>query len=143
MSNATEKSGEGAVVLLGLDIGRKRTGLALAQDNITTEHETLTSLDTLIDEVKRICQNQGVTTLVVGLPLNHDHTESEQSAWVREWAQRIEQDLQLPVILEDEYLTSWEAQRQLKALGLSDEQISQRIDARSAKILLDQYLANQ
>ena len=142
MSSNQSQLEKGAVVLLGLDIGRKRTGLALAKDGVAVEFATITDMDSLPHELQSICQSEGVGAVVIGLPLNEDHTETDQSAWVRQQAAMIEKEIHLPVQLEDEYLTSWEAERQLRALGLSDTQIKERIDARSAKILLEQYLSN-
>lgn len=143
MSDDLEHVAHAKPVLLGLDLGTKRTGVAIAKDGLAVEYTTLHQPAQFMQAIEAICRDESVTQIIVGLPLNADRTESDQSVWVRKQAEAINAATNLPVLFEDEYLTSWEASRQLSAQGLSPDAIKARLDAKSAQLLLEQYLADQ
>ncbi len=142
MSDQLQQTSAGPV-LLGLDLGTKRSGVAIAKHGLATEYDTLTEPNMLVQSIVDICKKELVTKIIIGLPLNNDHTESDQSGWVRKQVESIVAATRLPVVFEDEYLTSTEARQQLLALGLSADQIKTRLDSKSAQLLLEQYLTQE
>jgi len=105
--------------LLGIDLGTRRVGLAVAdtqsalvrplatirRSNPERERETLS----------RIIAEQAATEVVVGLPLNMDGSEGAQAALTRAWAECVLAPLGLPLRLRDERLTSERAEERLRA----------------------------
>lgn len=97
-------------VLLGIDLGERRIGVA-AGDTITGTVKPLLTLRRSNPEedaaaIGRICAERQAEAVVVGLPLNMDGSESSQSERTRAWAAEVEPLLELPVTLRDERRTS-------------------------------------
>lgn len=128
--------------LLGLDVGTKRTGVALATDGIVTEYETVAGLAETPEAVRVISEKEQIEEIVIGLPLNEDGTISQQAALVQETGKQIELLCKLPVVYTDEYLTSHEAERQMRQQGVGQADIDSRIDQYSAKLILEQFIAD-
>jgi putative Holliday junction resolvase len=104
--------------VLGVDLGTRRVGLAIAdaEVGIARPLATLnraTSLDGDAAALGRVCREQGAVELVVGLPVEAAGAEGEMAATAREWAAAIGERLALPVVLRDERLSSFEAERRL------------------------------
>jgi putative Holliday junction resolvase len=126
--------------LLGLDLGEKTIGLALS--------DTLLSVATPMQTLKRgkfsadaarldiIISAQGVGGLVVGLPLNMDGSDgpSAQSAraFARNWALRSP----LPVLLQDERLSTSAVTRTLLEADASRRRREQVVDKMAAAYIL-------
>ena len=96
--------------LLGLDLGERRIGVALADVGSGTVRPlvTLGRRDDAgdADAVGRLVEEHGASELVVGLPLSLDGSEGPQAASTRAWAEAIGRDLAIPVTLRDERLSS-------------------------------------
>jgi putative Holliday junction resolvase len=111
-------------VILAIDYGKKRLGLALSDEHGVTSrpHATWTRINRRRDlaRLRELVHDQGVRRIVVGLPLHLDGTASEMSEEARSFATRVEKALGLPVELMDERLSSWEA-RQSTATANSNE----------------------
>ena len=105
--------------LLGLDLGGRRIGVAIAED--ATGARPLTTLPrgrTIEQDVELIGQLAGrhaVTELVVGLPLDMRGGEGHQAALTRDWADAVAAALGLPLTLRDERLTSHVAETRIGA----------------------------
>ncbi|MEM7591359.1 MAG: Holliday junction resolvase RuvX [Cyanobacteria bacterium P01_A01_bin.83] len=132
------------VAALGLDVGKKRLGVAgcdgtgliatgLTTINRTTWHEDLRQLKSLVKE-------REVEILVVGLPYNLDGTLGFQAQKVQKFAKKLAHNLQLPIEYVDERLTSVEAELQLKAQKKFSSHNKGDIDRRAAAIILQQWL---
>jgi putative Holliday junction resolvase len=130
--------------ILALDLGKKRIGLAISDPlGITAQglpnlvrarkRADLAALDRLVRE-------RQVGLILMGNPINMRGDEGRQSAWVREFAQALEQRTGLPVKLWDERLTSVEANRVLRSSGISIQKRAAAVDRLSAVILLQSYL---
>ena len=97
--------------LLGVDLGERRIGLAIA-DRDGGSAFALTTLnrarDTAADAaaIARVAADQAVDELVVGLPLHANGDEGAQAAATREWVAAVAPILRLPVTFRDERLTS-------------------------------------
>lgn len=64
--------------------------------------------------LREIVRQQGVKTIVVGLPLRLDGTRGEMAAETERFAERLRKQIGMPVELVDERLTSWEAEQVLE-----------------------------
>ena len=104
--------------LLGVDLGSRRIGLAVADAGVAIARPLRTvnrgaSLDEDAETLRRICLEQAVVELVVGLPVEARGNEGGMAAAAREWAAAIGERLALPVTMRDERLSSFEAERRL------------------------------
>lgn len=133
--------------VLALDVGKKRIGLAVSDELGITAQGIATLERTRIrddlEKLKYIATHWNVQTLLVGRPLHMSGSESRQSEYTREFAQRLQHHLGLPLIFWDERLTSVEAGRMLRETGASLAQRKSAVDRVSAVLLLESYLANQ
>jgi putative Holliday junction resolvase len=106
-------------VILAIDYGQKRLGLALSDEHRLTSHPyaTWTRINRRRDlaRLREVARVQGVRRIVVGLPLHLDGTPSEMSEEAKSFAARVEKALGIPVELMDERLSSWEAGQALIA----------------------------
>ena len=139
----TPHSGE---VVLALDVGEARTGLALGRvgSGFAFGRGTIPGGDDTrtLAALRPLVRDERVERLVVGLPLRTDGADSEQTRRVRRLAARLG-ELGLPVELLDERYTSQAAQRALRGSGLPRGKRRQkgRIDEASAVLILETYLA--
>ena len=129
---------------LAIDLGEKRTGLAIGDDE-TGIATPLEVIDTSDDEqrLSRIAQaieDHHPDALIVGLPLNMDASEGPASGKIRDWAQKQNQRFGLPIHLVDERLTSHEADSQMNRSGLTRQKKKKRRDALAAAVILRDYL---
>lgn len=129
-----------SAMLLGLDIGNKRTGLALAVNDLAVEYTTLSMADDLASQLQLIIEKEGITELVVGYPLYEDGRVSPQADFVRQTVEKLKPLINLPVHFEDEVLTTVEAKRLLELSGLSSDAVLERIDQTAARLILQQYI---
>jgi putative Holliday junction resolvase len=80
-------------------------------------------------------------SLVIGLPLSLDGTENPAAKEIKRQAHNLELSLGLPVFLQDERLTSVEAERELRELGYNRAGVLDNIDSHAAALILRDYLA--
>jgi putative Holliday junction resolvase len=142
MKCVAEKVLEGRI--LALDVGKKRIGLAVS-DLLGWTAQGLETLERNriredLKRLKELARQWNVRTLLVGRPLHMSGDESRQSIYTREFAQRLEEHLELPVVFWDERLTSLEAERVLKEGGVSLEKRKGAVDRLAAVLLLESYL---
>ncbi len=133
--------------VLAMDVGKKRIGLAVSDElGITAQGiETLqrSRIRDDLEELKRIVHHWSVHTLLIGKPLHMSGSESRQSEYTVEFAERLSRYLGLPVVFWDERLTSAEAERSLRETGASLEQRKKAVDRIAAVLLLESYLEYQ
>ena len=103
--------------LLGLDVGDRRIGMAVGDDLSHTAKAlgVIGRGDVEQDAVRllRICQEQAIDALVVGLPLDADGTTGLQARTTQQWGAEMEARVALPVIWRDERFTTEEAENRL------------------------------
>ena len=107
--------------ILALDYGRARIGLAIA-DNQTRLAKPLATLERInrnedMRRLRELVREQGVTQIIVGLPLRLDGSRGEMAKEASRFAERVRKQIGVPVEMVDERLTSWEAQRLLEEEG--------------------------
>ena len=130
--------------IVALDPGTKRIGVAICDELCFTTRPlvviTRSSWKKLLDNVKNIIAEFDVTALVIGLPLESDGGESEMSAEARDMARKFSLSLDIPVYLQDERITSYEAKSRLWSEGKSIKQTRESVDAVAAAIILGDFL---
>lgn len=133
---------------LCLDLGDKRTGLATG-DSITRLAGPLDVLEIpiapdnaerLLNAIVQIIDADRPVAIVIGLPLNMDNSEGPAARKVRDFAQRLTQRTGLTVHLQDERLTTREADWTMAQSGLTHAQKKARRDALAAAAILQDYL---
>lgn len=132
------------VKALGLDVGRRRIGVAgcdqtgLIAAGITTRVRG--SFEEDVAFFQRLVQEREIEILIVGLPYCLDGSLGAQAQQVQKFSRRLSQALELPVDYVDERLTSVEAQNQLKAQKRFSAYNKGLIDQQAAQIILQQWL---
>lgn len=126
--------------LAALDVGSKRIGVAVANAFAKLPHPlvTVTNDHEVWETLSDIFRSEGVGIIVVGLPRGLEGQETEQTRYCRAFADEATQKLGLPVILQDEALTSVAAEAELKDKGLTPNKGT--IDALAATYILEDYL---
>jgi putative Holliday junction resolvase len=136
--------GQQRISALGLDVGRKRIGVAgcdgtgLIATGLTTIERRSFQQD--VDAIRQIVNDRQVEVLVVGLPFTMSGTLGFQAKQVQKFAGRLAQALQLPVEYVDERLTSFQAEQLLQAENRSPSRHKALIDRKAAAIILQQWL---
>jgi len=115
--------------ILGVDWGEKRIGLALSEGSFAEPYGVVSSFE----ELSKVIRQEGVRQVVLGLP------EGRHENRVRNLSRRIEEELETPVILRSEVLTSRQALQKLIEAGKS-KKFRANLDAASAALLLQEYL---
>jgi putative Holliday junction resolvase len=141
------------VRVLAIDVGAKRIGVALSDPSSTLASpwrvissrgsipEDAVTIARLVDEAAR--DGDAVSTIVVGLPLRLDGTATDQTSRARALAAALESVTGLPIVLQDERLTSREAESRLALREKDWRKRKQKIDAAAAAVVLQDYLDAQ
>ena len=135
----------GRISALGLDIGKKRIGVAGCDGTglIATPLTTITRVGFTDDvaQLQQLIAEREVTILVIGLPYSLAGEWGKQAQRTEKYAERLASVLKLPIEYMDERLTSIEAETQLKTKrGFSPRRDKAQIDAHAAAIILQQWL---
>lgn len=104
-----------AGVLMGLDYGKARIGIALtnAEQKFIFPHKTLERTNKLIgtlEAIGKIAKEFNVAAIIMGYPLNADGTESKMCQAVRAFASNLKKHTNLEIIYQDERYTSLDAE---------------------------------
>lgn len=132
------------VAALGLDVGKKRMGVAgcdgtgLIATGLTTIYRTSFAED--IRQLQSIIEEREIEILVIGMPYTLDGSIGFQAKQVQKFANKVAKILQLPIEYVDERLTSVEAEATLKASKKFSTYNKGAIDRQAAAIILQQWL---
>ena len=137
--------------LIAIDLGDKRTGLALGDTLTGTASPAgLVEIpidqqdgDALLDALEAAIDDlvgASPADLVVGLPVNMDGTEGPRAKIVRAFAARIGERTGRTVHFEDERQSSMAADKRMAQTGLTHKQKKARRDAIAAVVILQRYL---
>ncbi len=128
---------------LGIDFGSKRVGLALSDrlNLIASPYKTLNYISEkeLIAQLKSIVYENNIEIFVLGLPINMKGEDTIQTKKVRNF-KKLLSGLGLPVIYEDERLSSISAKNSLVLQNIKTGHNKGAIDRTAAAIILQQYL---
>ena len=125
---------------MALDVGEKRIGVALASAvaRLASPYATLENTTGVWEEIESIISREAVDTVVVGLPRNLSGQETQQTHYARNFANKLAGVCDANIVLQDEALTSKQAERELRDRG-GDYKKSD-IDALAATYILEDYL---
>ena len=129
---------------MGLDVGQKTIGIALSDElGLTAQpYQTLRRKGEAGDlrAIRKIVDEQGVSAVIVGLPKNMDGTIGGQARRVMAFAEKIEAAFDLPVVRQDERLSTVAAERILIQGDVSRAKRRKQVDKLAAAIILQSYL---
>jgi putative Holliday junction resolvase len=130
--------------ILAVDLGSKRVGLALTDPlkMIASPFKTLhyRSEKQLVADLLAVIEANAVETVVIGLPLHEDSTESEGSTRSRSFAAKLNRN-GIDTVLWDERYTSRDAEESLRRCGLDRRRALAKIDSIAASYILEDYLS--
>ena len=126
--------------LIGLDLGSKRIGISICDDKqlIATPLKTLnrSSLDELIKALKLIINENNIKGIIIGNPLNMDGSSGRSVQSVKDTAQNIEKNVNIPICLWDERLSTVGAFNLSSQLDINVSKREKKIDENAAAFIL-------
>ncbi len=129
--------------IISLDWGLRRCGVAVSDESreftFTRPQLYIKSQEELIQKVLGIVSEEKIVGIVIGLPLYSDGCESDTTKMVREFADSLSENTDLPIVFVEENLTSTAAQEEIGRKSIS--KIKQELDSVSAKIILENAIA--
>jgi putative Holliday junction resolvase len=136
--------------VLGLDLGLRRIGIAVSDRSGTLARplETIErgpsdrkALQALVLAIERLAaEEDGLAAIVIGHPHRLDGSANEQTSHVERMAEALRRRIALPIVLQDERLTSHEADSRLASTERSWRARKKKLDAAAAAIILQDYL---
>jgi len=128
-------------MILGVDYGKKRVGLALGSHGVASPYRILrnSDLDTLVSEIASICKKEKVAAIVVGKPLARDRLSRQVISEIKTFSEKIRGELGLEVFLVDEAYSSKEACELMVGMGVGRQMRRDGLDQYAAVILLNRY----
>jgi putative holliday junction resolvase len=138
------------VRIVGLDIGDRRIGVAISDATRTLARPVgvlnragsdTDALRLVADEIARLAaEEDGVGSVVIGLPRRLDGTPNEMTPRVQAFAAQLRAASGLPVMLQDERLSSREAESRLAVRDKDWRSRKKKLDAAAAAVILQDYL---
>jgi putative Holliday junction resolvase len=136
------------VRVLAVDVGRRRVGLAisdasamLARPLSTLDVSRGDAVDQVAAEVQRlVADDDGLATVVIGLPRRLDGSANEQTAAVEQFIARLASRVRVPIVTQDERLSSREAESVLARRERDWRKRKAQLDAMAAAVILQDYL---
>ena len=136
--------------MLGIDYGTRRIGLALSDATGTLASpwrllqrgaSDAAVVDQLVREIEQLIGgDDGLSAVVVGWPRKLDGSATDQTSSVEALARALEQRVSVPIVLQDERLSSREAESRLAQRERDWRQRKKKIDAAAAAVVLQDYL---
>ena len=138
---------------LGIDYGERRIGLALSDatgllaspwKQMPNDANVGAAARRLADEVKRLqAEDDGLAAVVIGLPRRLNGDANEQTGRVQALARQLAQEIAVPITLQDERLTSHEADELLAQREHDWRKRKKDVDAMAAALILQDFLDHQ
>ena len=128
---------------MGLDLGTKTLGISLSSGIIASVYGTLRhneEYDRIANEVKDLAIEKKIDVIVLGFPKNMNNTIGERAEITLKFKEKLEELTKLPVIMEDERLTSKVANDVLISADTSRKKRKERVDGMASVIILQSYL---
>lgn len=130
---------------LGLDLGTKTLGLAISDPLgiIATSYKILRhdeDYDSLLPMLKEEIEKNNIEALVLGFPKNMNNSVGERGEIALAFKEKLEEEFQLPVYMQDERLTTRQAESLLISNDTSRKKRKKVIDSLAATIILQSYL---
>ena len=131
---------------LGLDLGSRTLGVSLsdATRTVASTYKTIrfndSDYDSVLPELKNIVSEYNITKIVLGLPKNMNNTIGERGNICLEFKKKIEDYLNVEVIMQDERLSTVEATNYMIQADISRKKRKKSVDSLAANIILQTYL---
>ena len=126
--------------LIGLDLGSKRIGVSICDEKqlIATPLKTINrnTLNELIYELKAIIHENNIKGIVIGNPLNMDGSSGRSTQSVKDTSQKIEENINIPICLWDERLSTVGAFNLSSQLDINVSKREKKIDENAAAFIL-------
>ena len=136
--------------LLGIDVGERRIGLALSDPSgtlasplhvLTISGQLNERVEAIVREIDRLArEEEGLAGVVVGLPTALDGRRHAQTGQVTALVEALRHRTPVPVTVQDERLTSREAESRLAVREKDWRRRKTRLDAAAAAVILQDYL---
>ena len=131
--------------ILGLDVGEKTIGIALSNEAETMAFPGTTLLRQEgkkrdMAALRQLIVENAVGAIVIGLPLMHDDSEGIQAQKVRDFVTTLRNSVRIPIIFQDERLTTFEAEQIQIDAGIRPQDRKKTIDSIAASLILQTYL---
>ena len=130
--------------LLGIDMGTKRIGVSICDENrkIATPYNTIqyTNISNLVSDFKEIISENNIKGIVFGLPLIMDGSEGPSAQSVKDKIKLISNELDIPIILWDERLSTIGSFNLSSQLDVNVSKRVKNIDQNSATFILQGVL---
>jgi len=127
-----------------LDMGKVRVGLAVSDELGVIAHPRPPlaggNQKKLLSELALLARSEKIRRFLVGLPLNRQGEEGREAQRIRKFAQALADATGREIELVDERLSTVEATRRLREVGISAKKGRQRVDGASAAVLLQAWL---
>ena len=132
--------------ILGIDYGNRRIGLAIS-DPLNIFAKPFHTIDKnkkpkFLNEIYKVIKSMNIEKVVVGLPLNMKGIDSEQTKIVRKFVQILKKKINIPIIFQDERLSSKSAKEYLIMQNISPSKNKKSVDSVAASIILQEFLDN-
>jgi len=127
-------------VILALDVGEVRIGVATANlvSRLPQPWGVIEHPSNAADIIKSLLKEHNIVAVVVGLPRGLDGQETSQTKLVRAFTDNLKQKIHLPFYLQDEALTSVQAEKELKQRKIKYNKGD--VDALAATYILSDFL---
>ena len=126
--------------LIGLDLGSKRIGVSICDEKqlIATPLKTITrnTLNELIVELRLIIDENNIKGIIIGNPLNMDGSLGRSAQSVKDTSQKIEENINIPICLWDERLSTVGAFNLSSQLDINVSKREKKIDENAAAFIL-------
>ena len=130
--------------LIGVDMGSKRVGLSISDENrkIATPIKTINydNIQTLVDELRKLINENNVHAIIFGNPKNMDGTEGSSSQSVKDKVKIISEKIQIPIFMWDERLSTVGAFNLSSQLDINVSKRVKNIDENAAAFILQGVL---
>lgn len=131
---------------LGFDLGTKSLGISISDKTrtIASTYKTLRfeseDYDSILPLIKEIVEEENVSKIVLGLPKNMNNSLGFRSIETIEFKEKLEKYLNIEVVLQDERLTTIQANNYMLEADISRKKRKQKKDELAANIILQTYL---
>jgi len=132
--------------VLGLDLGTKTLGIAISDalgitaQGVDVFNFAQNDFNKALEHVEQLVKERNVSKIVLGYPKNMNNTIGERAKMCERFKKKLENRMQIEVILEDERMTSISANNAMINADVSRKKRKQKIDMIAAQIILQAYL---
>jgi len=131
---------------LGLDLGTRTLGISMSDltETIASPYTILRfsegDYDSVLPELSKIVEEYKIGKIVLGLPKNMNNTIGDRGLTTMGFQKKLEEHLNINVILQDERLSTVEATNYMLEADISRKKRKKKIDSLAANIILQTYL---